>query len=41
MVGDTGGTEVIEATVTYDLRCRRHWLEGREDLGQDSLFDVV
>ncbi len=25
--------------VSYDLRCRRHWLAGREDAKQDALFD--
>ncbi len=34
VVGDTGG----QATVTYDLRCRKHWLAGKEQHGQDSLF---
>jgi thymidine kinase len=34
VVGDTGG----EATVTYDLRCRRHWLAGRVQHRQRSLF---
>lgn len=34
VVGDTGG----EATVTYDLRCRKHWLEGKQRHEQDALF---
>ncbi len=34
VVGDTGG----EATVAYDLRCRRHWLEGKHRHEQDTLF---
>ena len=46
-VGDTSdGSDpdiVLEpaapVTVTYDLRCRRHWLAGREESMQDSLFD--
>lgn len=41
VVGDTGQAALAEATVSYDLRCRRHWLEGREELGQDSLFDLA
>lgn len=47
VVGDTSDDSepeiVLEpanaATVTYDLRCRRHWLAGREESMQDSLFD--
>ena len=34
VVGDTGG----EATVSYDLRCRKHWLEGKHRSEQDALF---
>ncbi len=30
---------VSEVTVSYDLRCRRHWLEGLREVTQDSLFD--
>ncbi len=48
VVGDTAegadGTsegDRAPATVTYDLRCRRHWLAGRRDSAQDSLFDDV
>ena len=37
VVGDAG-TET-EAIVTYDLRCRRHWLAGLEEATQDALFD--
>lgn len=39
VVGDTGqGDDVL---VSYDLRCRQHWLAGKEDVGQDSLFDIL
>jgi thymidine kinase len=37
VVGDAGAE--LEAVVSYDLRCRRHWLAGREASAQDSLFD--
>ncbi len=37
VVGDAGVE--IDAVVTYALRCRRHWLAGREDSAQDVLFD--
>jgi thymidine kinase len=37
VVGDAG--EEAEAVVTYALRCRPHWLAGREDMAQDALFD--
>lgn len=30
-----------EVTVTYDLRCRRHWLAGLQEVVQDSLFDEM
>lgn len=36
VVGDAGETDAV---VTYDLRCRRHWLAGRDDANQDALFD--
>lgn len=36
VVGDAGETDAV---VTYDLRCRRHWLSGRDDANQDALFD--
>ncbi len=49
VVGDTTGGETAAdsavgpaapaPTVTYDLRCRRHWLAGRVEGNQDSLFD--
>ncbi|MEM7327048.1 MAG: hypothetical protein AAF531_28455, partial [Actinomycetota bacterium] len=46
VVGDTaegGGSSteraVAPVTVTYDLRCRRHWLAGKEESMQDSLFE--
>lgn len=49
VVGDTGagsGTDgtagsgsATPAAVTYDLRCRLHWLAGRVEGNQDSLFD--
>jgi len=35
VVGDTGG----DGEVTYDLRCRRHWMADLEVANQDSLFD--
>jgi thymidine kinase len=35
VVGDTDGT----AQVSYDLRCRRHWMAGRADSLQETLFD--
>ncbi len=35
VVGDTGG----EATVTYALKCRRCWTEGRDRARQAPLFD--
>jgi thymidine kinase len=41
VVGDTGGGEEAperKVTVTYDLRCRRHWLAGKLESAQDSLF---
>lgn len=28
-----------EAVVTYDLRCRRHWLAAKDESTQDALFD--
>lgn len=37
VVGDTAGS--AEVAVTYDLRCRRHWLAGKQETVQDSLFD--
>ncbi|MDH3294548.1 MAG: thymidine kinase [Acidimicrobiia bacterium] len=37
VIGDAGND--VDAQVTYALRCRRHWLEGREDTIQDVLFD--
>lgn len=40
VVGDTTSSADVEpAMVTYDLRCRRHWLAGREDARQDALFE--
>ena len=41
VVGDTrGGSEPnVTVAVTYDLRCRAHWLAGRIEGNQDSLFD--
>lgn len=43
-IDDVGGTGrdidiVPEVTVSYDLRCRRHWLAGLQEVAQDSLFD--
>ncbi len=37
-VGDTGGGEDA-AVITYDLRCRRHWMAGKADDPQSPLFD--
>lgn len=42
VVGDTGGgadDELEEPEVTYDLRCRRHWMAEKDDPHQDALFD--
>ena len=39
VVGDTtSGGDEEPPRVTYDLRCRLHWLAGKEDVRQDSLF---
>lgn len=39
VVGDTNSSgDEAPARVTYDLRCRRHWLAGRQDSRQDALF---
>lgn len=39
VVGDTEvESEAEPPRVTYDLRCRKHWLAGREDVRQDPLF---
>ncbi len=40
VVGDTTSSGDAEPPrVTYDLRCRLHWLAGRSDARQDALFD--
>lgn len=41
VVGDTGDHDEAAAkvSVTYDLRCRRHWLAGRHESAQDTLFE--
>lgn len=39
VVGDTANDAEAPPQVTYDLRCRRHWLAGRADARQDPLFD--
>ena len=41
VVGDTGSAAPTpaKASVTYDLRCRRHWLAGRHESAQDTLFE--
>lgn len=39
VVGDTGTDPA--AVVTYDLRCREHWLAGRDDAHQRALFDEL
>lgn len=47
VVGDTtggsgpGADQEAPVAVTYDLRCRRHWLAGKEEVVQDSLFGDV
>ncbi len=47
VVGDTGGgsgegvTPTRRVSVTYDLRCRRHWLAGKQESAQDTLFEEV
>lgn len=38
VVGDTGETL---AEVSYDLRCRAHWLAGKDDARQRALFDEL
>jgi thymidine kinase len=38
VVGDTGSEGEADAVVSYDLRCRRHWLAGRREVEQDTLF---
>jgi thymidine kinase len=35
--GTAAGTDDVQ--VSYDLRCRRHWLAGLQEAAQDSLFD--
>ncbi len=48
VVGDTGQPadngrgsveQISDLVVSYDLRCRRHWLAGLQEAAQDSLFD--
>ena len=42
VVGDTDqpiDAAAEEISVTYDLRCRHHWLAGLQEAAQDSLFD--
>lgn len=39
VVGNTGAD--ASAVVTYDLRCREHWLAGRNDARQRALFDEL
>ncbi len=39
VVGDT--TANAEVEVSYDLRCREHWLSGRNDARQKALFDEL
>lgn len=38
VVGDTGESL---AEVSYDLRCREHWLAGKDDARQRALFDEL
>jgi thymidine kinase len=38
VVGDTGEST---AEVSYDLRCREHWLAGKDDARQRALFDEL
>ncbi|MEZ5343789.1 MAG: hypothetical protein R2706_20845 [Acidimicrobiales bacterium] len=37
-VGDTEQDGQSTAVITYDLRCRRHWLEGLRRQKQEALF---
>lgn len=39
VVGDTNQAAEQELAVSYDLRCRRHWLAGLREASQDALFD--
>lgn len=42
VVGDTGGEGAADEAppeVTYDLRCRRHWMAEKDDPQQDPLFE--
>jgi len=38
IVGDTKAPDAEPVAIGYDLRCRKHWLAGREDINQDTLF---
>lgn len=50
VIGDTGPTDIgpvdsgsgdsaLPTTVSYDLRCRRHWNAEKEHVAQDRLFE--
>lgn len=44
VVGDTATADAAAGhppLVSYDLRCRRHWMAGRDEVGQDTLFDEI
>lgn len=42
VVGDTApGGDEVPPEVTYDLRCRKHWLAEKDDPRQDALFDEL
>ncbi len=36
---DEGASDEAEPEVTYDLRCRRHWMAEKDDPHQDALFE--
>ncbi len=38
-VGDTEAANEDTPVITYDLRCRRHWLEGLHRQMQEPLFE--
>lgn len=38
-VGDTRSGEEQPPQVSYDLRCRKHWMAGRLEAQQDALFE--
>ncbi len=38
-VGDTQHGADGPPQVSYDLRCRKHWMAGKAEARQDALFD--